>query len=379
MTTHTKRDYYEVLGVPRDAPLDQIKRAYRKLAVENHPDRNPGNPEAEERFKEASEAYAVLSDADKRASYDRFGHQGVGGDPFAGFDPTSFGDFADILGDLFGFGDLFGGRRRSGRTGPRRGRDLQYTLSLTLEEAATGIERPIRIPRLEQCAECNGSGQEAGTEPEVCSACNGQGQVMFRRGFLTVAQTCPSCRGQGRLNRNPCSACGGRGQSEEETTLKVKVPAGVETGMRLRLTGEGEGGVRGGPAGDLYVIMSVHPHELFVREGADLHLEVPVSVFRAILGGPVKVATVLGEEREVDVKAGSQPGDVVRLRGMGMPQLNGHRRGDLLVHLKVLVPRKLSAEQRAAVERAAELQPEPAEGDGGGFFERVKRALGGEG
>ncbi len=384
MGSVTRRDYYEVLGVPRDASVADIKAAYRRLAVQYHPDRNPDNPEAEERFKEASEAYAVLSDADQRARYDRFGHQGMEGQGPSGFDPSAFGDFADILGDLFGFGfgDVFGSRRRGARSsGPRRGHDLQYTLPMTLEEAARGIERSVRIPRLEPCSACSGSGQAPGTSVETCSACGGQGQVMFRRGFLTVAQTCPSCGGQGRVNRHPCTGCQGRGRVEREVNLKVTIPAGVDTGVRLRLAGEGEGGSRGGPPGDLYVAVAVSPHATFEREGADLHMELPVSAFQAILGDRVEVTDVLDEERAVEVEAGSQPGDVVVVRGAGMPQLQSGRRGDLHVHLRVVVPRKLSAAQRQLVEEAARLgggrgDAEPASG---GLLERLRRVLGGDG
>ena len=379
MATGAKRDYYEVLGVGRDASLPDIKRAYRALAVQLHPDRNPGNPEAEERFKEASQAYAVLSDPEKRARYDRFGHEGVAANGFTGFDPAAFGDFADILGDLFGvtFGDIFGTQRRRG--GPRRGHDLQYTLKISLEDAARGVEPVIRIPRLVRCPSCSGSGAEPGTSPEPCGTCRGAGQVMFRRGFLSVSQTCPTCGGAGRINRHPCKACGGRGRAEEENSLRVKVPPGVATGMRLRLSGEGEAGERGGPTGDLYVVVSVEEHPSFVREGADLHVEVPVSVFHAMLGGPLEVSTVLGESRTVDIEPGAQPGGVLRLRGDGMPHLDSKRRGDLHVHLKVVVPRRLSDEQRRLIAEVA-----AAGGDGidqepqRGFFDRLKRALGGD-
>jgi molecular chaperone DnaJ len=379
MTTGPKRDHYEVLGVGRDASLPDIKRAYRRLAVQFHPDRNPENPEAEERFKEASEAYAVLSDAEKRARYDRFGHEGVSANGFTGFDPAAFGDFADVLGDLFGvsFGDIFGTQRRRG--GPRRGHDLQYTLKITLEDAATGVERVIRIPRLVRCAACGGSGAQPGTSLEACGTCRGAGQVLFRRGFLSVSQTCPRCAGAGRINRHPCQDCSGRGRVEEENSLRVKVPAGVATGMRLRLSGEGEAGERGGPAGDLYVVVSVDEHQRFVRDGADLHVEVPISVFSAMLGGQLEVSTVLGESRTVPIEPGAQPGDVLRLRGDGMPQLESKRRGDLHVHLKVVVPRRLSDEQRRLIAEVA-----VAGGDGldqepqRGLFDRLKRALGGD-
>lgn len=378
MSTENRRDFYEVLGVGRDASAADIKAAYRRLAVKFHPDRNPDLPEAEEKFKEASEAYAVLSDSEKRARYDRFGHEGLGGEGFTGFDPNAFGDFADILGDLFGLGDMFGGRRRRTGSQPGRGHDLQYTLKLSLEEAAAGVERSIRVPRLEGCERCAGSGSEPGTTPESCGTCQGAGQVAYRRGFLSVAQTCPTCGGAGRVNRDPCTECGGRGRNEQETSLKVTVPAGVDSGMRLRLAGEGEGGINGGPRGDLFVVMDVAPHDLFERDGADLHLELPISVFQAMLGVTVPISTVLGEEQEVDVSAGAQPGEVIRLSGGGMPHINRRRHGDLYVHLRVVVPRKLSNDQRRLIEEVAEigggLEPEAD----GGFFERLRRAFGGD-
>jgi molecular chaperone DnaJ len=378
MSTGARRDYYEVLGVSRDASAADIKAAYRRLAVQYHPDRNPDLPEAEEKFKEASEAYAVLSDADKRARYDRFGHQGLGGEGFTGFDPAAFGDFADILGDLFGFGDMFGGRRRSRGQRAHRGHDLQYTLKLTLEEAASGVERSIRVPRLEACERCTGSGSEPGTTPETCATCQGAGQVAFRRGFLSVAQTCPTCGGGGRVNRDPCSECNGQGRTEREATLKVTVPAGVDSGMRLRLAGEGEGGVLGGPSGDLFVVMMIADHDIFQRDGDDLHLELPISVYQAMLGVKVPITTVLGEEREVEVPAGAQPGDAIRVPGAGMPHVNGRRRGELYVHLRVVIPTKLNGDQRRLIQEVAELgggfEPETDRG----FFERLRRAFGGD-
>ena len=377
MSANSKRDYYEVLGVGRDASTADIKSAYRRLAVMYHPDKNPGNPEAEGKFKEASEAYAVLSDTEKRSRYDRFGHQGLDGQGFTGFDPGAFGDFADILGDLFGFGDLFGMRRRGPSQGRRRGRDLKYTLKLSLEEAATGVERSIRIPRLETCDVCGGSGSKPGTGPETCTTCGGAGQVAFRRGFLSVAQTCPGCGGAGKVNRNPCEGCAGKGRTERQTTLMVTVPAGVDTGMRLRLAGEGEDGLQGGSRGDLFVVVVVEEHDLFQRDGADLHLELPVSAYQAMLGAHVSVTTILGEEKTVDVGTGSQPGDVVRLHGSGMPHVDGRRRGDLYVHLRVVIPRKISAEQRRLLEEVAELGGGVELEAEQGFFERLKRAFSG--
>jgi len=378
MTVGSRRDYYEILGVERSASASDIKVAYRQLAVKYHPDRNPDTPDAEEKFKEACEAYAVLSNAEKRARYDRFGHQGVGGEGFTGFDPGAFGDFADILGDLFGFGDIFGGRKRGTGQRPRRGHDLQYTLKLPLEEAARGVERTIRVPRRETCERCSGSGSEPGTTPETCGTCQGVGQVAFRRGFLSVAQTCPTCGGAGRVSRDPCVHCAGKGRSEREVSLNVTVPAGVDSGMRLRLAGEGEGGALGGPPGDLFVVMAIAEHDLFERDGVDLHLELPVSAYQAMLGTTVAMNTILGEEREVEVAAGAQPGEVIRLSGSGMPHVNGRRRGDLHVHLRVVVPKRVSAEQRHLIEEAAALggglEPEMDRG----FFDRLKRAFGGD-
>jgi len=380
MATGTRRDYYEILGVRRDASLDDIKKAYRRLAVQYHPDRNPDNPGLEEKFKEASEAYAVLSNAEKRSRYDRFGHQAVAGNGFTGFDPAAFGDFADILGDLFGFsfGDIFGSRRPRARDVPRRGRDLQYTLSLKLEEAARGVEQQIKVPRFQDCGRCEGSGSEPGSTRETCSTCGGNGQVMFRRGFLSVSQTCPGCGGTGSLNRNPCTECSGRGRVEIETRLKVSVPAGVETGMRLRLVGEGERGTLGGPPGDLYVVLSIEEHHRFERDGADLHTELQVAVFEAMLGAELEVTTILDEVTSVHVKPGTQPGQVLRLRGLGMPHVESSRRGDLYAHVRVVVPKRLTAEQRRLVEEAAKLGGGDEGGTSDGLFDRLKRALGGQ-
>jgi molecular chaperone DnaJ len=339
----SKRDYYEVLGVDRGASREQIKASYRKLAVKYHPDRNPGDKQAEESFKEAAEAYAVLSDPDKRAQYDRFGHSGVGEQPFAGFDASIFGDFADILGNLFGFEGFFGGGRR--RTGPQRGSDLRTTVVISFAEMASGVDRQLTIPREENCEACGGSGLAPGTKAQTCRGCGGRGQVRVSQGFFTMVRTCPQCGGSGQTISDPCPSCGGAGRVERKRQLKVAVPAGIEDGTRLRVVSGGEAGVHGGPPGDLYVVVRVEPHELFVREGADLHLEQEISAFLAALGSELRVPTLDGNE-SLKIPAGSQPGDTVVLKGKGLPRLRRSGRGDVIVHLKVVVPRKLTAKQR---------------------------------
>lgn len=338
-----KRDYYEVLGVDRGASQEQIKAAYRKLAVKFHPDRNPNDKQAEENFKEAAEAYAVLSDSDKRVQYDHFGHSGLGGQPFAGFDASIFGDFADIVGNLFGFEGFFGGGRR--RTGPERGSDLRTTVVVSFAEMATGVERGLTVPREENCDSCHGSGLAPGAKPETCRSCGGRGQVRVSQGFFTMVRPCPACGGSGQTVSNPCPTCRGAGRVEKKRQLTVAVPAGIEDGARLRVVGEGEAGVRGGPPGDLYVVVRVESHELFVREGADLHLEQEISAFVAALGVELQVPTMEGNET-LKVPAGAQPGDTVVLRGKGLPHLRRSGKGNLIVHLKVTVPRKLTAAQK---------------------------------
>lgn len=366
----TRRDYYEVLGVSRNASPEEIKAAYRATAVKFHPDRNPGNPEAEEKFKEAAEAYAVLSDANKRAHYDRFGHAGVGEQPFTGFDATVFGDFADILGNLFGFEGFFGGRR--GSSGPVRGADLRVGITVELAEVVRGVEHTLTIPREENCERCSGSGLAEGARPESCTACGGRGQVRFAQGFFTMLQTCPRCGGAGKVISNPCGDCGGSGRHRVRRHVTVKVPPGVEDGTRLRLVGQGEAGARGGPAGDLYVVVQVAPHPRFARDGADLHVEEEVSAFHAVLGTSLEVATLDGKEN-VAVPAGSQFGDTVLVRGKGLPRLRHSGTGDLVVHLKVTVPKKLSKRQRELLGEILSESDKPS------VLKRVKKIIEGGG
>lgn len=359
----SKRDYYEVLGVDRDASAQDIKRAYRRLAVKFHPDKNPGDGEAEDRFKEAAEAYAVLSDDEKRARYDRFGHQAVGGgagSPFSGggFDPSVFGDFADILGDMFGFGG--GGRRRGGRA-PSRGADLRYDLQISFEEAAFGSEETLRIPRLERCDECDGTGSAGGARPQPCEVCKGRGQVGYRQGFLTVARTCPQCGGEGTVIADPCRRCRGEGRVEKERAIDVTIPAGVDHGTRLRLSGEGEHGRHGGPAGDLYVVVAVAPHERFVREGATVLSEETVGFPQAVLGATVEVDTLHGPV-SLEIPSGTPNGHEFRLRGKGIQRLGrGGGQGDHIVRVRVDVPhpKDLSAEEVEVLQRMAELGSYP--------------------
>ena len=368
-----KRDYYEVLGIPRNASEPEVKSAYRKLALRYHPDRNPGDAAAEERFKEAAEAYGVLGDPDKRKRYDAYGHAGLGAGG-AAFDPTIFADFGDILGDFFGFGDVFGRRRG----GPRRGSDLRYNLEISFEEAAFGTETHIQIPRAEGCKDCGGSGAAPGTQPTACPACGGSGQVTFQQGFFSVARTCGRCRGTGRIVASECRTCHGQGQVAVERKLQIKIPPGVDTGSQLRIAGEGETGAMGGPPGDLYVVMRVEEHPFFKRDGTSLFCEVPVSVAQAALGGPLEVPTLDGGKTRVTVPEGSQPGTILRVRGQGFPQLGGKHRGDLHVLVRVVIPAKLNSEQKRLFEQLARTLPVPDLKDSQDrtLFDRMKDILG---
>ena len=360
-----KKDYYEILGVSPDASPEEIKKAYRKLAHAHHPDKNPGDTSAEERFKEIGEAYAVLSDAEKRESYNRFGTAGRGAEGFGDFDPG----FGSIFDDIFeGF---FGGRAGRSTRSAHRGADLRYNLEIRFEDAASGVEKEIVIPRLETCATCRGSGAKAGSQPVVCKTCRGTGQVRFSQGFLTVSQTCSRCRGEGRIVEHPCATCRGLGQTKAERTLTVKVPAGVETGTRLKLAGEGEAGVRGGGPGDLYVVIVVKEHPLFTRQGDDIYCEVPVSFTQAALGAQIDIPTITGKTT-LKVPPGTQTGAEFRIRGKGFPNVRGYGHGDLLARIFVEVPTHLTAKQRDVLEQYAKLE----NGEGSplvqGFWDKVK-------
>lgn len=378
----SKRDYYEVLGVARAASEQEIKSAYRKLAFKYHPDRNPGSHEAEERFKEAAEAYAVLADADKRHLYDRFGHAGLGSAATGGFDPTIFTGFEDILGglgDMFGFGDIFGGARRRG---PQRGTDLRYDLEISFDEAAKGTETSIQIPRQEPCGTCRGSGSAPGSKSSTCPQCHGRGQIRTQQGPFMLARTCGYCRGTGTVITRPCTTCRGTGRLEKERKLTVRIPAGIATGQRLRLSGEGEAGPSGGPAGDLYVVVHVREHPFFQRDGNDLYCEIPVNFPTLALGRDIMVPTLDGTER-VTIPEGTQSGSVFRLRGQGMPDVAGRDRGDLLVTVKVATPAKLTKEQKKLLQELAaslpaeQFEPTPAaDHEDKGLFDRVKDIFG---
>jgi len=336
-----KRDYYEVLGVNRDVSEEDIKKAYRKLAMKHHPDRNPDNPKAEESFKEAKEAYEVLCDAAKRAAYDQYGHAGVDSHAGMGAGAAGFGGFADAFGDIFG--DIFGSGRS--RSNVYRGADLRYNLEISLEEAARGTETRIRIPTLEQCENCKGSGAKPGSQPVTCSTCNGQGQVRMTQGFFSIQQTCPKCQGSGKVIQSPCPTCSGAGRLKKQKTLSVKIPPGVDEGDRIRLTGEGEAGVNSGPPGDLYVVMHIRPHEVFTREENDLHCEMPVSFSKAALGGEIEIPTLDGHAK-IKIPAETQSGKVFRLRGKGIKGVRSQSFCDLLSHVLVATPVNLTSRQR---------------------------------
>jgi len=349
----SKRDYYEVLGVNRDAGDDEIKKAYRKLAMKYHPDRNPDNKEAEEKFKEAKEAYEMLSDPQKKAAYDRYGHAGV--DPSMGAGPGAQGfegGFADAFGDIFG--DLFGGGGRGGRSNVYRGADLRYNLEITLEEAARGAEKTIRIPTVEECGTCNGSGAKPGTHPKPCPTCQGHGQVRVQQGFFSIQQTCPKCHGSGKIIPDPCRDCGGAGRTKKQKTLEVKIPAGIDDGMRLRHAGHGEPGLNGGPPGDLYVEIHIRKHAVFERDHDDLHCEMPISITTAALGGEIEIPTLEGMAR-LKIPAETQSGKVFRLRGKGIKNVRSHVHGDLMCHVVVETPVNLTERQKELLREFEEI------------------------
>ncbi len=368
-----KRDYYEVLGVGKGASSDEIKKAYRQKAKQLHPDRNSDNPNAESQFKEVNEAYDALKDPDKKAAYDRFGHAafegGMGGGPRGG----AQGDFASAFSDVFDdlFGDFMGGRGGGGRQRASRGSDLRYNLRVSLEDAYEGVQKTINVPTSVACSTCNGTGAEGGAEPTMCPTCSGMGKVRAQQGFFTVERTCPTCSGMGQTIKNPCTTCAGAGRVEKDRSLSVNIPAGVETGTRIRLAGEGEAGLRGGPTGDLYIFIEVSEHELFHREAQNLFCHVPVSMADAALGGDIEVPTIDGGRSRVKIPAGSQSGRQMRLRGKGMPGLRGGGHGDMFIELAVETPVNLTARQKELLrefdEISADNNPESSS-----FFTKVK-------
>ena len=369
----TKRDYYEVLGVSRDAGGDEIKKAYKKLALKYHPDRNQGDEDAVDKFKEAAEAYEVLASDEKRARYNRFGHQGVqgaGGRAGGGFNDIN--DIFDVFGDLFdGFGMGGGGRRRGGGRRPTQGDSLKTRLEIDLLEAAKGCEKIVEIRRKESCTTCDGSGAKAGSSADACDYCGGQGQVVQSQGFFRVQTTCPACKGEGKIIREKCSDCRGAGKIPESVKLDVKVPAGVDTGMTLRLSDEGESGSLGGPRGDLYVEIQVRDHSLFHRDGPDLICEVPISYTQAVLGAEIEIPCLEGKTQHY-IYPGTQPGEVIRIRGGGMPDPRGGRAGDLQLHVILEVPKKIDSEQEALLRDLAELEQEAVSPHRSSFFDKLK-------
>jgi molecular chaperone DnaJ len=356
-----KRDYYEVLGAARGASPEELKKAYRTKAKELHPDRNSDNPDAESQFKEANEAYEVLKDADKKAAYDRYGHAAFEGGMGGGQRPGGNGDFSSAFSDVFEdlFGDFMGGgAQRGGRQRATRGSDLRYNLRISLEDAFAGLQKAITVPTSVSCDGCDGSGAEGGAEPQTCPTCSGMGKVRAQQGFFTVERTCPTCSGMGQIIKNPCRTCGGSGREEKERSLSVNIPAGVETGTRIRLAGEGEAGLRGGPSGDLYIFIEVNEHELFQRDGVDLFCRVPVAMATAAIGGDVEVPTIDGGRSRVKVPAGSQSGRQMRLRSKGMPALRGAGTGDMFIELAVETPVNLTGKQKELLREFEKLSEE---------------------
>ena len=381
MSTMSKRDYYEVLGLSRTATVEEIKKAYRKLAVKYHPDKNPGDKAAEEKFKELSEAYEALMDPQKRAAYDQYGH--------AAFDPRSrgfgrgggggFHDPFEIFREVFGaggggsiFDDLFGGGRGGDPTGPARGADLRYDMEITFEEAANGAEKEVALTKLDACEQCHGSGAEAGSGRKVCPTCGGRGQVVMSRGIFSIAQTCSRCEGTGQIIERPCRSCNGAGRKERTSKIKLKIPAGVDTGARLRSVGNGEAGLRGGPPGDLYVVLHVKPHDIFQREGDDLICDVPIQFVQAALGAEVEVPTLTGKA-QIRIPAGTQTNTIFRLKGKGVKSLQGYGHGDLHVRVVVEVPTHLDSTQKAKLQEFAELCDDKVNPISRSFFEKAKK------
>jgi molecular chaperone DnaJ len=371
-----KRDYYEVLGLRRGASAEDVKKAYRQMALKHHPDRNPGNKEAEERFKEAAEAYSILIDTQKRSVYDRFGHDGLRGEGFqgfSGFDSSVFEDFEDILGNFFGFsfGDFFGTRERPRGRERQRGRDLALEVEISLEEAAAGVEKEIKLNRAELCPDCRGSKRKPGTPPAACPSCGGKGQIRYQQGFFTVARTCPRCQGHGEVISAACETCEGRGHVKEKRTLRVRVPPGVGDGSRLRLVGEGEAGDEGMAGGDLYVVTRIREHAFFERDGNDLSCQIDITFSQAALGARVEIPTLDGSE-VLKIPAGTQSGDVLRVKGRGVPDLGGRRRGDLIVRVQVRTPASLSKEEKTLLGKLAELRGEDIEAVDKSVIHRIK-------
>ena len=373
------QDFYELLGVNRTASADDIKKAFRKLAMQHHPDRNPGNKDAEKKFKELNHAYDILKDPEKRAAYDRYGaaafEGGAGPNGPGGFHGQGF-DFGSVFGDIFD--EMFGGTRgRPGGRSDMRGQDLRFNLEITLDQAYAGTEATVRVPSSVSCEACHGSGAEPGSKPQQCPTCHGRGRLRAQQGFFTVERTCHTCHGAGQVIDKPCRACAGQGRVRRDKTLKVAIPAGVEDGTRIRLTGEGEAGTRGGPAGDLYVFLSVRRHQLFEREGADIHCRVPISMVQAALGGSIEVPTLDGKMARINIPAGAQGGHQFRLRSKGMPVVRSTQRGDMYIEINVETPTNLTAKQKELLkefEKAGSKTSPEAEG----FFTKVKEMFGGD-
>ena len=366
-----KRDYYEVLGVARDCDNEVLKGAYRKLALQHHPDRNPGDHHAEEKFKEAAEAYSVLSDPQKRAAFDRFGHQGVPTATGGGFDANGFPDLGDILNEMFGFGEVFGGGSKQRRTRAQRGEDVRYDLDISFEDSMRGMAADLQIPRMEECGRCKGQGAEPEDGLTTCPMCRGRGEVIYQQAFLSVRRTCTQCSGRGQIIRRPCKECKGQAYLRRERKLKVNIPAGVDNGTQMRLSQEGQPGANGGPPGDLFVVLKVAEHPIFERHEYDLHCTVPVNIAQAALGCSVDVLTFDGLQH-VKVPEGSQAGARLRLKGLGVPHLNSSARGDLFVHVSVKVPQKLTRDQRRLLEELRDVLPAENEPEEKSILDKVK-------